>query len=189
MSSDFGRVIRVSIFGQSHGEAIGAVIDGIPAGENARALVACHTQTKLHALAHLAVNVSRIAAEIAFVSGIGIICGIAIGCKQKIALVIESFNVAFYLLERLIALSENGIKKSGTCVRKCTVEHAKTLDLTPQLAAASISFCLCPFIFFFIFLADAAEIFYIISHFSPLYFLFFGAGAGVAISGAAPEPS
>ncbi|MBR5232204.1 MAG: chorismate synthase [Clostridia bacterium] len=33
MSSDFGRVIRVSIFGQSHGEAIGAVIDGIPAGE------------------------------------------------------------------------------------------------------------------------------------------------------------
>lgn len=33
MSSEFGHVIRVSIFGQSHGEAIGAVIDGLPAGE------------------------------------------------------------------------------------------------------------------------------------------------------------
>lgn len=33
MSSEFGRIIRVSIFGQSHGEAIGAVIDGLPAGE------------------------------------------------------------------------------------------------------------------------------------------------------------
>lgn len=33
MSSDFGRIVRVSIFGQSHGEAIGAVIDGLPAGK------------------------------------------------------------------------------------------------------------------------------------------------------------
>ena len=33
MSSEFGHVIRVSIFGQSHGEAVGAVIDGLPAGK------------------------------------------------------------------------------------------------------------------------------------------------------------
>ena len=28
----FGRKFRVSIFGESHGELIGAVIDGVPAG-------------------------------------------------------------------------------------------------------------------------------------------------------------
>lgn len=33
MSSNFGNIIRISIFGQSHGEAIGVVIDGLPAGE------------------------------------------------------------------------------------------------------------------------------------------------------------
>lgn len=33
MSSMIGEKLRVSIFGQSHGEAIGAVIDGLPAGE------------------------------------------------------------------------------------------------------------------------------------------------------------
>ena len=33
MSSVFGNKIRVSIFGQSHGEKIGCVIDGLPAGE------------------------------------------------------------------------------------------------------------------------------------------------------------
>lgn len=33
MSSSFGQRIRVSIFGQSHGEAVGVVIDGLPAGE------------------------------------------------------------------------------------------------------------------------------------------------------------
>lgn len=33
MSSEFGKMIKISIFGQSHSEAIGAVIDGIPAGE------------------------------------------------------------------------------------------------------------------------------------------------------------
>ena len=33
MSSTFGNKIQVSIFGQSHGEKIGCVIDGLPAGE------------------------------------------------------------------------------------------------------------------------------------------------------------
>jgi len=33
MSSDIGKKIRVSIFGESHGSAIGAVVDNLPAGE------------------------------------------------------------------------------------------------------------------------------------------------------------
>ena len=33
MSSTLGDRVRISIFGQSHGEMIGAVIDGLPAGE------------------------------------------------------------------------------------------------------------------------------------------------------------
>lgn len=32
MSSEFGEKIKISIFGESHGEAIGCVIDGLPAG-------------------------------------------------------------------------------------------------------------------------------------------------------------
>ena len=34
MSSEIGRNIRLTIFGQSHGEAIGGVIDGLPPGES-----------------------------------------------------------------------------------------------------------------------------------------------------------
>ena len=33
MSSTLGDRVRISVFGQSHGEMIGAVIDGLPAGE------------------------------------------------------------------------------------------------------------------------------------------------------------
>jgi len=33
MSSNFGKIVHVSIFGQSHGEGIGVVMDGLPAGE------------------------------------------------------------------------------------------------------------------------------------------------------------
>ena len=33
MSSNWGNLIRISIFGESHGAGVGVVIDGLPAGE------------------------------------------------------------------------------------------------------------------------------------------------------------
>ena len=32
MSSEFGEVVRVGVFGQSHGTAIGVTVHGLPAG-------------------------------------------------------------------------------------------------------------------------------------------------------------
>ncbi len=34
MSSEFGNKLKITVFGQSHGEAVGVVADGFPAGEN-----------------------------------------------------------------------------------------------------------------------------------------------------------
>ena len=36
MSSMFGTFLRVSLFGQSHGDAIGIILDGFPAGGGRR---------------------------------------------------------------------------------------------------------------------------------------------------------
>ena len=33
MASEFGNALKLSLFGESHGTAVGAVLDGLPAGE------------------------------------------------------------------------------------------------------------------------------------------------------------
>ena len=32
MASEFGNALKLSLFGESHGTAVGAVLDGLPAG-------------------------------------------------------------------------------------------------------------------------------------------------------------
>ena len=33
MSSEFGNSLKITVFGESHGKAVGVVVDGLPAGE------------------------------------------------------------------------------------------------------------------------------------------------------------
>ena len=88
MSSEFGKNIRVSIFGQSHAPAIGVCVDGLPAGERVD-LEELDRFLSRRAPGHSGLSTPRKEADLP-----RILCGLAEGvtCGAPLAAVIENTN-------------------------------------------------------------------------------------------------